>query len=79
MSKLKTAINQKNRDLLTSRIAIGALFIICLVLCAIIYTAPSRLMIYNPPELRAGAHGGKFQNLLYMLLLINNSNNSIDG
>ena len=55
MSKLKTAINQKNRDLLTSRIAIGALFIICLVLCAILYTAPSRLMIYNPPELRAGS------------------------
>lgn len=55
MSQLKTAIHQKNRELLTARFAIGALFVICLVLCAVIYTAPSRLMIYNPPDLRAGS------------------------
>lgn len=55
MSKLKGVLHQKNRDLFTSRLAIGALFVICLVLCAVIYTSPSRLMIYNPPDLRAGS------------------------
>lgn len=54
MSNLKGIVHQKNREIMTGRIAIGALLVICLVLCAIIFTAPSRLMIYNPPDLRAG-------------------------
>ena len=55
MSNLKGIVHQKNREIMTGRIAIGALLVICLVLCAIIFTAPSRLMIYNPPDLRAGS------------------------
>ena len=55
MSQLKGVVHQKNREIMTGRIAIGALLVICLVLCAIIFTAPSRLMIYNPPDLRAGS------------------------
>ena len=47
MSNLKGIVHQKNREIMTGRIAIGALLVICLVLCAIIFTAPSRLMIYK--------------------------------
>ena len=72
MSNLKGIVHQKNREIMTGRIAIGALLVICLVLCAIIFTAPSRLMIYNPPDLRAGSQrpGGKCQNQPFMPLLI---------
>ena len=71
MSNLKGIVHQKNREIMTGRIAIGALLVICLVLCAIIFTAPSRLMIYNPPDLReVNALGGKCQNQPFMPLLI---------
>ena len=42
MSNLKGIVHQKNREIMTWRIAIGALLLICLVLSAIIFTAHTR-------------------------------------
>lgn len=55
MSKLKGAINQAKREVFTARLAIGALFIICLALSVVIYTLPRSFTIYNPPDLRLGS------------------------
>ena len=55
MSNLKGIVHQKNREIMTGRIAIGALLVICLVLCAIIATSPNRLMIYSPPTQQAAS------------------------
>ncbi|KYK82820.1 PFL_4703 family integrating conjugative element protein [Aggregatibacter actinomycetemcomitans] len=55
MSKLKGAINQAKKDILTARMAIGALFIICLVLCGVIYSLPRFFTVHIPPDMRAGS------------------------
>ena len=61
MNQLKGVVHQKNKEIVTGRIAIGALLVICLVLCAIIATSPNRLMIYSPPTQQAASLrlGGK--------------------
>ena len=55
MNQLKGVVHQKNKEIVTGRIAIGALLVICLVLCAIIATSPNRLMIYSPPTQQAAS------------------------
>ncbi|MBN6058671.1 PFL_4703 family integrating conjugative element protein [Aggregatibacter actinomycetemcomitans] len=55
MSKLKGAIKQAKRDIFTARLAIGGLVAICLALVWGLATAPNRIVVYNPPDLRAGS------------------------
>lgn len=55
MSQLKGVINEKRSHINTLRLVIGGLVIICLCLIGVIFTAPDRLMIFNPPELQAGS------------------------
>ena len=70
MKDLKGIVHQKNREIMTGRIAIGALLVICLVLCAIIFTAPSRFITHRIYVREVNALGGKCQNQPFMPLLI---------
>lgn len=72
MSQLKSQLHEKDKHIKTTRIFAFLFFIIILVLAGVIYTFPSRLTIYNPPDLRAGANelGGKFLNQQFMHFLI---------
>lgn len=55
MSQLKSQLHEKDKHIKTTRIFAFLFFIIILVLAGVIYTFPSRLTIYNPPDLRAGS------------------------
>ncbi len=55
MSKLKGVVNQKNKELTVSKIAIVCLTLILLVFGGVYYRYPSTLQVYNPPDLRAGS------------------------
>ncbi|MGR3807772.1 PFL_4703 family integrating conjugative element protein [Pasteurella testudinis] len=55
MSRLKGEVNEKNKHIVTARVAIGTLCLICLCLIYVIFTSPNRLTVYIPPEMRAGS------------------------
>lgn len=55
MSRLKSELNHKDRQLTVAKIAIICMTIICFALMFIIYTFPSTLKILLPPDLRAGS------------------------
>ncbi|MDY4281330.1 MAG: TIGR03746 family integrating conjugative element protein [[Pasteurella] mairii] len=55
MSRLKSELNHKDRQLTVAKIAIVCITIICFALMFIIYTFPGTLKILLPPDLRAGS------------------------
>ncbi|MDP8185319.1 PFL_4703 family integrating conjugative element protein [Phocoenobacter skyensis] len=55
MSKLKSEIHQKKRELTVAKIAIICFTLVLLAFAGVFYTYPTILQVHNPPDLRAGS------------------------
>lgn len=55
MSRLKSALKHKDRQLTVAKISVVCITLVCFALIFVIYTFPSTLRILLPPDLRAGS------------------------